>query len=150
MNTVETSLAQHFDEIVTAVEALLEDARAGTLSDVTNINRGDRALVNEIEPPVLWIFPGGDTIDQSGGQATVHNIEIVIVAVVGGVDPRAGFAAASNLAARAYDVLLSDRTWRNTVHDVIPVRFDPATERFRSKALYAAAAVFSGRVRRRG
>jgi hypothetical protein len=151
MYTVEKSMAEHWDEILTAVEGMLADARGAgqPLADVRCINRGDRALLNEIEPPTLWIFPGADTIEPSGGQASIHTFEIIIVGVVGGLEPREGFAAASNLTARAYDVLLTDRSWRGSVNEARPVRFDPASERFRSKQLYAATAVFAGKVRRR-
>lgn len=151
MYTVEKPLDEHLGEILGAVEAILNDARAAgqRLEDVLAINRGDRVISSQLTPPALWIFPGPDVIEPSGGQATIHRFEIIIVGVVAGLEPAEGFAAASNLAARAYGELLRDKTWRSTVHEVKPVRFDPATERFQSKQLYAASAVLNGIVRRR-
>lgn len=151
MYTVTGTLAQHIAQIMEAVEGILNDARADgqVLQDVQSVVRGDRIVAEQVKTPGLWIYPGADLIEPSGGAATIHNVELIVVAVVQGYDPRVGAEAATDLAARAYDVLLADRTWRGTVHEVRPVRFDPSAERFRSKQLYAATAVLTGRVRRR-
>jgi len=152
MRTVESSLAEHAEQIITAALGLLEAQRAapdGTIQDVKNIIRGDRTTTGKLPPPALWVFPGPDMIQTAGGHSSIHNFEVIVAAVVQHQDPAEGHKEATNLAARAYDILLSDKTWNNTVHTVIPVRFDPSYEKAQSANLYWAAAVVNGVVRRR-
>jgi hypothetical protein len=151
MKTVETSLASHVSQILQAVVDILEGelAEGKDLEEVNAVIRGDRARTGRVKPPVLWVFPGIDTIETSGGQANIHSFEVIVAALVESIDPDKGHAGATDLAARAYDILMADRTWNNTVHDVKPVRFDPSFERAKGPNIYWAAAVLQGRVRRR-
>lgn len=152
MFTVDTSLAEHAEQIITALLNLLEGQRtppSGTLQDVKSIIRGDRTTPGKLPPPALWVFPGPDMIQPAGGHANIHNFEFIVAAVVQHSDPEEGHKAATNLAARAYDVLLLDKSWNNTVHTVVPVRFDPSYEKGNAANLYWAAVVVNGIVRRR-
>lgn len=150
MRTVETPLDQHFAAIMDAAEQLLRTAMlpGGALQDVTGLVRGDRALTGQVQPPLLWLMEGVDQIEPSGGSATVHNFEVVVAGLVVNNDPEAGRKAAANLAARAYEVLLADRTWNSTLHQAVPRRFEPAQRMDGANNAFWAAAIFSAQVRR--
>ncbi|NPV70291.1 MAG: hypothetical protein HPY55_06555 [Firmicutes bacterium] len=151
MQTVETPLDQHLEQIIQAILDRLEAARqaGGALSDVLHIVRGDRVRTSKVRPPSLWVFPSPDNIESAGGTTNVHKIEYIIVALVSNTDPEEGQKAANNLAARAYTVLLEDRLLGNTVHDFKPARFDQSYGDQLSENTFAAAAVFNAIVRRR-
>lgn len=150
MQTVDTPLYQHLEEIAQAVLAKLEAARVEgqALADVVNIVRGDRARTDKVRTPALWVFPGPDNIEAAGGQTNDHKIEYIVVALVSDKDPEAGHAAANDLAGRAYTVLLADKTLGGTVHGLRPVRFEQSYGEW-SAQVFAAAAVFNAIVRRR-
>lgn len=151
MLTRDDPLHEHYEAILTAVETLLAAAAqpAGLLSDITGTLRGDRAQISKIKPPCLWIFPGPDIITPAGGQANIHNVEVIVVAMVQSVNPEVGPKQASDLAGRAYTILMQDRTWGGTVHAVQAKMFEPSNDRFKSTQIYAAAAALVGQVRRR-
>lgn len=152
--TFSQSMATQINGILAAVDSLLQAAAGeGEALEglVSSINRGDRARLADIRPPALWIFPGSDVIQPSGGVANEHAFDIVLVAIVQGRDPGEALAANITLLGTAYDVLLADPTWSGNVHAVRPTRFDPAADRFvqAQRQLYAATAVFQARFRRR-
>ena len=150
MRTVQTPLDQHFAQIMDAAEQLLRAAMVpgGTLQDVTDVVRGDRANVGQLRPPLLWLMEGVDQIEPSGGSGNYHNLEVVVAALIADNDPEAGRKAAANLAARAYGVMLKDRSWSGTLHQAIPRRFEPAQRMDGAKNTFWAAAIFSAQVRR--
>lgn len=121
----------------------------GALQDVSGLVRGDRADAGQIEPPLLWLMDGVDRIEPAGGVASIHNVEVIVAALVVDSDPATGRRAAANLAARAYNVLLLDRNWKGTVHQVVPARFEPAQRMAGAKQAFWAAVICTGQVRRR-
>jgi hypothetical protein len=150
MQHVVTPLNEHLEQIVQALLAKLEHARAagGPLEDVLNIVCGDRTRTDKVRPPSLWVFPGIDNITPCGGQTNEHRIEYIVVGIVMSKDPVAGRAAANDLAGRAYGVLMADKTLGGTVHALRPTGFQQSYGEW-SAEVFAAAAVFEAVVRRR-
>lgn len=151
MEHVETPFSEHLESIIQALLNTLEAAKEPglTLQDVVNIVRGDRVTTGKIRTPALWIFPGPDLIEPAGGRTNDHKLEYIIVAITAGKDPEAGLRSANDLAARAYGVLIADRTLSGTVHDLRPVRFEQSYNGDWAAEIYTAAAVLNAVVRRR-
>lgn len=121
----------------------------GALQDAKGIVRGDREEAAKIQPPLLWLMEGVDRVEPSGGASTIHNFEVIVAALVASTDPAAGRKDAANLAARAYNVLMLDRKWKETAHQVLPTRFEPAQRMSGSRNAFWAAVIFTAQVRRR-
>lgn len=117
-------LWEHLEWIRSSILEILENANLG----VNTITFGDRARVNEMRPPVIWILPEDSDVAQSGiAEDWVY--KFVIAAVVKNTDPDAGRKKANEIAARAASALEKSHNINQSVRNVERVRYLPGDVR---------------------
>lgn len=107
----------------TADGELLEDVKS------ESVIKGDRARPHP-ELPAVWVFGGAASADStSHGLAEIWSYPITVAGLVKNEDPLVGYDEATDLAARAVQVLLTKerRLGLKFVADVTAINFDPSS-----------------------
>lgn len=121
-----SSLAALRKAIKDALVAALQAATAAgegleDVQDVVSARSGDVGL----ELPAVWVDAQPHEPDLRGGHTAQHGFMFDVWAMVENYnDAEEGEEEADDLMARAYDVVLADRTLSGTVHDVRPAMVD--------------------------
>lgn len=144
------NLATIRKEIKEAIILKLEEAKANTLADVSSIVYGDRADIGDVDNmPIVWVLPAPHQPDLVSGHTAIHDFLFNFIVMVHDFDSENGKDTAEDLAAKVYDVIISDRTLGGKVYDVRPQSFDPSYEAVQNSNIYWASCEFAFRIQRR-
>lgn len=112
-------LYEQIELIEDTIESLLKKANL-----VDTVNYGDRARVNQVRPPVLWILPADSALAWSGlGEMWVY--KFVVAAVIEDTNIRKGRRKANKIAAQASAVLVKSRNLEGAVRNVKRTEYLP-------------------------
>lgn len=151
MKIQDKNLAAIRKEIKGGIMETLQAAQAdgGPLKDVQAVHYGDRANISENQMPGLWILPNSHTPELLGGHTAQHDFNFSFVAMVYEYNAGEGAEQAEDLAARVYDVLISDRTLGRRVHDVRPTSYNPAESAGASNSIFLCSFDMAFQIQRR-
>lgn len=145
------NLAQIRKEIKDGIFETLQTAQIidGPLYDLRTIHYGDRANISESQMPGLWVLPNTHVPNLLGGHTAQHDFNFSFVAMVYEYNAGEGAEQAEDLAARVYDVLISDRTLGRRVHDVRPTSYNPAESAGDSNSIFLCSFDMAFQIQRR-